>query len=59
MFAKQGNNMKTLVMFQMTNHITLQKQSFTTRTQDVVPNEKPQKKPLEPGPTRSNEKKMK
>jgi hypothetical protein len=51
--------MKTLVMFQMTNHITLQKQSFTTRTQDVVPNEKPQKKPLEPGPTRSNEKKMK
>jgi hypothetical protein len=51
--------MKTLVMFQMTNHITLQKQSSTTKTQDVVPNEKPQKKALESGPIHSNEKKMK
>ncbi len=43
----------------MTNHITLRKQSSTTRAQDVVQNEKPQKKSLELGPTHLNEKKMK
>jgi hypothetical protein len=51
--------MKNLAMFQMTNHITLQKQSSTTRAQDVVANEKPQKKALELGLTHSNGKKMK
>lgn len=58
-FAKQGNSTKSLLMFQMTNHITLQKQSSRARAQDLMPNEKPQKKALEPGPTYSNGKKMK
>jgi hypothetical protein len=43
----------------MTNHITLQKQSSTTKAQNVVQNEKPPKKALELGPTHLNEKKMK